>query len=699
MKRTLIKTRLLPAILICISCLICAAARSQEQATLDVVSSKDAAHIYVWAIPKDGVSGFVVYRAEKGSSDFKLITENPIRELRDQKDGLELIGMDEAAEFLKNLEVETYEQIFVDARQKRSMYNLFSIFSPELNMILGRLYIDRAVEPGAEYSYKIALVDDSGKEIEKLDETSVKIEALHVDSPVGYEIKAEDSIVTLTWEKPGENFSGIGWDIYRSTDKAGVFEKQNKSVISILGNQDQDKKSFFDTMLVNGTTYYYYIVGVDMVGNMSEKTEILEATPRDLTPPMPPNNVKVELKERKLIITWDVNLEPDMAFYDVYVGDAQDGNYEKINSESLPPDMTEYIVEKMNEGKLNYFKMSATDKAGNVSKMSVAVSIVPPDVTPPDSPIHVEGKPGGKNMVLITWEKNQAIDLHGYYLYRGETKENLEKINTAVIDKELIKYEDFTVHSGQTYYYALAALDESLNVSEMSVPIEVIAPDAIPPAFPASLFAQPDDFKVHLNWTPNQEKDLDGYRLYRADVVMGEDGKEIESQFLKVGDDLKKEVVNTTDETVINGKVYKYYLTAFDDFNNESERSSIVIAKPRDDEPPEPPSGIVAEPTEQEITITWNRNPETDIAGYTVLRSNLKTGVYEKITADELSPETTVFKDDNVEKAVEYWYRIKASDTSDNESLRSDAEGPFKLIEPEPEPDNEEGSETEKEEK
>ncbi len=649
---------------------------------LVIMGSSSTVYVITTGLPADGISGINIYRSDAGATDFKKLNDSPIEPAKTGNEVTEILGP-AAPDFLSALELKTADEFFTDYPKQKGRYNLLSIFSLELNKVLGRLYIDKDVQPGSKYSYKVALLNSSGSETKTIGPADITVTPVVLPTPKNFALTAGDSNVHLTWAKPSEDFRGIGWNVFRSESKTGPFVVANKKLISILGDQDKDVKNFHDVMLENGKTFYYYAQAVDLAGNTSEPTETLEAKTKDSTPPRAPTGVEVKLEEEKAILTWKVNMEPDLASYDVWRGDTQEDEktYTKLNQSPLGPETVTFTDPEVTEGVARYYRISAADKSGNVSPRSAAASILPPDKTPPSSPIQVAGKPGGKDFILLTWEPNKEKDLHGYFLYRGASPETMTKINPGSLDKALTQYEDHSIVSGESYYYTVAAVDIAQNISVQSTPILVKAPDTVPPDFPSNLFAKAEDRKVTLNWPASQEKDLAGYRLYRVE----KEGAKKE-EFTKIGEDIKKDLVQVDDEAVKNGTNYWYFLTAFDESGNESDRSSIVVALPRDYVPPEPPTSLAGVPDEKSIALQWVANTEDDIAGYKVLRSDIKTGVYEEISGEKLLPASQLeFKDESVPDGKEVWYRVVAMDTSGNNSNRSDAAGPLAKVVPQPE--------------
>jgi hypothetical protein len=67
----------------------------------------------------------------------------------------------------------------------------------------------------------------------------------------------------------------------------------------------------------------------------------------------------------------------------------------------------------------------------------------------------------------------------------------------------------------------------------------------------------------------------------------------------------------------------------------------------------------------QSISLVWLPNAESDLAGYYVYRSG-EEHHYQKLTQERIT--TASYTDSSVEKGKTYYFRIKAVDTSGNES-------------------------------
>jgi subtilisin len=89
---------------------------------------------------------------------------------------------------------------------------------------------------------------------------------------------------------------------------------------------------------------------------------------------------------------------------------------------------------------------------------------------------------------------------------------------------------------------------------------------------------------------------------------------------------------------------------------------------PADKTPPAPPTGLTASAGDGMVGLDWDDNTESDLAGYNVYRSTNSGGPYSEIATVITSSN---YKDNNVTNGTTYYYVVRASDVSLNESNNS----------------------------
>ena len=127
------------------------------------------------------------------------------------------------------------------------------------------------------------------------------------------------------------------------------------------------------------------------------------------------------------------------------------------------------------------------------------------------------------------------------------------------------------------------------------------------PAVPQGFTAVSEDRAVSLSWMANVEPNIAGYRLHISDQVF----------------DLGNvETLRLTD--LQNGVPIVVALSAFNTAGNESAKTRPLIVIPtanpggEDTTSPTPPTGLITTPADGIVAVSWNANPEPDVAGYLV---------------------------------------------------------------------------------
>jgi hypothetical protein len=104
------------------------------------------------------------------------------------------------------------------------------------------------------------------------------------------------------------------------------------------------------------------------------------------------------------------------------------------------------------------FEISVTGCGGRVSEASYSVTI--------------QGT--STNVVDLNWNASSSKEIAGYNVYRGPNGSLWTKINAALVASTL--YDDSTVATGNTYYYAVTAVDIQGVESSKTAAVKVAIP-------------------------------------------------------------------------------------------------------------------------------------------------------------------------------------------------------------------------------
>lgn len=91
----------------------------------------------------------------------------------------------------------------------------------------------------------------------------------------------------------------------------------------------------------------------------------------------------------------------------------------------------------------------------------------------------------------------------------------------------------------------------------------------------------------------------------------------------------------------------------------ESPATCVVLT---DTFAPAAPTGMVAVADDDAISLVWNANSESDLAGYRILRATAPDATLQPLGLEPV--ERTTYRDARVEPGQRYWYAVQAVDTA-----------------------------------
>ncbi len=205
--------------------------------------------------------------------------------------------------------------------------------------------------------------------------------------------------------------------------------------------------------------------------------------------------------------------------------------------------------------------------SGRFSKWSnlVTLQVVKPLPAPVD--VKAESAAGG---VELTWRlPEQRPGVVFDVLRKGEREKEL--LVAGSTDRN--SFVDTGAQYGAKYEYAVEATEkagDSKAVGDRSALVSIVPEDKFPPAVPAGLTVLAGMHSAELNWERVTDRDLAGYRVYRA---------EGDGAFERISDTLA--APGFSDKGVTSGRKYRYRITSIDGKGNESAPSeSVEIAIP-----------------------------------------------------------------------------------------------------------------------
>lgn len=604
---------------------------------------------------------------KRGTSQSDMIQIGTVFPVPKEKINRELVKKDSVAYVAENLlygiknrgNQTGFVNVYKENQEILNLSLLTSEFSATAANILGFRFVDKNIEKGKIYFYEISIpgINITSNTAEILNEKQKDI------TPLNFRIIPGDNNLILQWPKDFNKQSFNYYWIERSED--------NKNFTTILSApllfmyQDEDNSPVFNyadsTEMVNGRKYYYRLFGGNSFGEYS-----LPATasgiPRDLTPPPPPDNIKVTFNDdaNEFEITWDIDIEntpSDFAYYQVMMSREQNENYIAVSPKLGLSDFAYTYnlasrTEEM-EGRY-YFVIDCYDVAGNKSQSGDETSFVP-DYTNPYAPDSLSGYVDSLSIVHLSWKRSTSKDVRGYWLYWGNSlSEELALVSKDILKDTTYQYYIPEKSLNKKIFYVVRAEDYAYNRSEVSNIAAVRRLDKVPPVKPAIRSIQTDSMMMKINISLSTSDDVRYYELYRS----GSSGKD--TAWVRL-DTLWGQSV-FIDQTAMLNTSYLYKIRAVDSTGNTSLFSPIKtgMLKVKSDVSKITDFTVKQASKMKQVVLVWNEViPEklkNEPFSFEVFRSDGQGGVKYHKTVPASS---RTLEDPNLQSGVLYNYAVR----------------------------------------
>lgn len=370
-----------------------------------------------WGLAENKFSAYVVERSEDGQN-FEVLTENPL--------------------------------VFASTK--------------DVNIIKG-FYQDEAVENNKKYYYRIKGSTSFGN---WSDYATIEGQASDLTppaapylNPVKYDQATK--IFSITWEDNAPAADLAGYQVLLADEYDGVYgaisevlEPGTFNYEFKLPEDDQDRD------------FNFKISSIDELGNTSQ-SDFSNAIVPDLIAPEPPTVLEGFIDSTGIVtVSWEPSSSKDTRGYWLYWSDRPDQEMTIVNDKLIEGLSHSWQIEKVTLNKKIYFCLRAEDNVYNRGVVSEVIEVKRPDYVPPVTPF-ITAVTATDTTTVINWNLSSSTDVKEQFIYRknitnGEVE--WEKIQT--VSATATRFEDVTVRIGQSYNYAIKAIDDSGNLSEIS---------------------------------------------------------------------------------------------------------------------------------------------------------------------------------------------------------------------------------------
>ncbi len=184
--------------------------------------------------------------------------------------------------------------------------------------------------------------------------------------------------------------------------------------------------------------------------------------------PAPPTNLTLDAAANGVTLGWQIEGE-DPAFFDVFRRLAQNRGYGKPVGQ-IPGNRREYFDRTPNYGQRYIYTVRtvASRKPLILSAEAGEREIDYQDRFAPPLPARFVAL-GERGSVRLRWDRSNASDVAGYFLFRRDPGRDFERLNTEPISG--LEFLDGGLAAGLSFDYRIQAIDEVGNLSDMSQPI------------------------------------------------------------------------------------------------------------------------------------------------------------------------------------------------------------------------------------
>ena len=487
-----------------------------------------------------------------------------------------------------------------------------------LSQVAKTEYTDETVEKDTSYYYKIRAYNDRGIQSEFSPVVEAKT-AVTPNPPVILKTEGHVKGISLVWSPgpgSGDPLRLKGYRLYRAKSEQGSYREVANLQTTNLGDATAAldrllKVSYLDKGLGDGEDNYYRITAYNENDLESEFSRSVKGM---TTPAVGTVSAEGDLI-REIRLSWKPVDSPFIRGYHIYRSTADKENFVRIKRVDAPSAVDRKIEYADREGLADltryHYRITAVEEAETETSPSPVVSAVTRGKPP--MPEEFKALGGLVKRVDLSWKASTAEEVEGYKLYGAKEKEGELLLLKTLPGRQTDRYTDNSrgydkLEDGTTYRYRLTSYNRVAVESEAA------------PAVTARTKPRPEKVSgfqgesakakaVPLRWSPNPEKDIALYHLFRA--AEGGDFERIarprETAYL--------------DQGLKDNALYRYRLQAEDKDGLLSDYSETISVRTK--ARPAKPEGANGGIAEGKAVLTWKEAAEPDVARYTVYEKKL----------------------------------------------------------------------------
>ncbi len=573
--------------------------------------------------------GFVIERTDprraKNGEEWELLTPTPIMPLTIEEwkrsyrpeDTLAGAAVQTLYGGTVTTESDPFGSIYETYLQQQNLVGfamLLADVAPRLADGLGLRFVDRTIEPGLPYIYRVrSLADDPTNPIGEAIAVVATDTVIDVPSIMTLSAVEQEKSVRLRWLRDEHPVPFSGYFIEESFDGGASFSRRkeipfipaNNPEIADIDEGSFDTVSYEIKLAENYRPVVYRVVGLDPFGETSPESVEVTAMGRDRTPPTPVAIMPITVEPDAFRLQWGhaTQQSDDLAGYIVGRSPNAEGPFAAI-TDLLPATTTSYLDERVDTLLPSYYVVGAVDTTGNF-RNSVAVYGILPDSIAPETPQAVGGTIDSNGIVTLHWAPAQDADIRGYRVFFANQADHEFQQLTEGTYSDTLWQDTLTLTTlTEEIFFRVTAYDQNFNHAPFSEILTLKKPDIIAPVAPVITDVEPSEQSITIRWYRSPSGDALAQTIYRRAA-----GSDV-WQELYQSDDQRK--ADYTDTLVERGRRYEYALRTVDDDGNLSDLSNVVTTRTIDDglRPGIDRVTALFDSTASRVAITWEAASE-----------------------------------------------------------------------------------------
>ncbi|TNE55380.1 MAG: hypothetical protein EP338_03700 [Bacteroidetes bacterium] len=386
---------------------------------------------------------------------------------------------------------------------------------------------------------------------------------------------------------------------------------------------------------------------------------------------------EIFLDERKVNLTWNVkDLNEDFFAYNIYRKGPGEKSFVKMNErpkvpfeakDDLTPEIRRFLDAKVEKGNAYEYMLRGIDYFGDETGESKTKKIYIPlyvDAEALIDTIRAEGLERFVEVKISPTDQTMKPSFDRLLLMRSDSLlfgyETIETVR-LLPSAESYQFKLGGIETGEAYYYKTVLLSKD-NDSVESIPYYFFTLDQRAPEIATNLMGKVDSTGiVKLAWTAPPDKDVSGYRVFRANAL-NEEFQEI-TKVLKKGSSYQ----DTLSLNTLTNEVYYYVVAVDHNFNNSPNSDTVLLMKP-DTIPPVASVFKKYKSKNEGVYMKWYNSTSQDLLQQYLIRYVDRQGSRISDTIYRWSDTTSQIVDKQVNPGYRYEYEILSLDKSKNQS-------------------------------